>query len=247
MALSCAIVLRLRGVAVLALGAAGGAVVAVWTFGQTGLSDDRVALAVSSRVTSSASRSRSCSSSCWPSSLAITFWVAEHPPNKETRREAGAVILILLALAPIAPCRGARAVRPRTRRLRLEHVADADRPVGVAPAERPGLTAAGSVRARYWNESLKAFATTPGAASARVFTRRCARATARTRSTCATPMATSCRSRPTSGIIGTASLALLASWLASALERDGAAARDRRMPFTPPNGKVVTMFPTVSA
>ena len=98
-------------------------VVAVWTFGQTGLSDDRVDAggARGGRATSSASRSPSCSSSCSPCRWRSTFWAAEHPPTKETRREAGAVILILLALAPIAVVGALALLRPRPRRLRLEH------------------------------------------------------------------------------------------------------------------------------
>ena len=44
------------------------------------------------------------------------------------------------------------------RRIDLPRLADADRSLGIPPPNDPGrLTAAGSVRARYWNEALKAF------------------------------------------------------------------------------------------
>ena len=77
--------------------------VAVWTFGQTGLSDDRVDLAAREAAGYELGVALAVVLLVVLAlSLAMTFWAAEHPPNRETRREVGAVVLILLALAPIA-------------------------------------------------------------------------------------------------------------------------------------------------
>ena len=112
--------LRLRGVAVLALGAAGGAVVAVWTFGQTGLSDDRVALATREAAGYELGVALAVVLLVVLAlSLAITFWAAEHPPNKETPARGGRGHPHPARARADRGRRGARAVRPRPRRLRL--------------------------------------------------------------------------------------------------------------------------------
>ena len=240
--------LRLRGVAVLALGAAGGAVVAVWTFGQTGLSDDRVALATREAAGYELGVALAVVLLVVLAlSLAITFWVAEHPPNKETRREAGAVILILLALAPIALVaalalsdRGLGGSVSNTWRTLTD-------PSASPPPNDPGrLTAAGSVRARYWNESLKAFRDHlwrgVGAGGYATVRPRYRQDEIDVRHAHGYVMQVAADL----GIIGlAASLALLASWLASALSATGLRPRDRGMPFTPERNALVTMLTVV--
>ena len=240
--------LRLRGVAVLALGAAGGAVVAVWTFGQTGLSDDRVELAAREAAGYELGVALAVVLLVVLAlSLAITFWVAEHPPSKESRREAGAVILILLALAPIAVVaalalsdRGLGGSVSNTWRTLTD-------PSASPPPNDPGrLTAAGSVRARYWNESLKAFRDHVwrgvGAGGYATVRPRYRQDEIDVRHAHGYVMQVAADL----GIIGlAASLALLASWLASALSATGLRPRDRGMPFTPERNALVTMFTVV--
>jgi hypothetical protein len=149
--------LRLRGVAVLATSAAGAVLAAIWAFSQDGLSKDRmpidqraaaghelgVLLVVMIALLLAAG-------------LAIGFAAARRAPRGDTRRAAGVVILLVLALVPVG---GAIALAFSTRGLggSISHgwkqLTD---PHASTPPNDPGrLTAVGSVRARYWNEALK--------------------------------------------------------------------------------------------
>ena len=149
--------LRLRGVAVLAASAGGALLVAIWAFGQDGLSKDR--MAIDQRAAAGHELGLLLIvlvAGLLAAGLAIGFAAARRAPRSDIRRAAGITILVALALVPIA---GAGALAFSTRGLggSISHgwkqLTD---PHASTPPNDPGrLTAIGSVRARYWNEALK--------------------------------------------------------------------------------------------
>jgi O-antigen ligase/polysaccharide polymerase Wzy-like membrane protein len=165
LALGCAVwfaivPLRLRGVAVLATSALGGGLVAVWAFGQTALSADKVPL--DQRATAGHELGIALVAMelvLLAAGLAIGFAAARRPPAPETRRVTGIAVLVALALVPVAVV-GALAQSSRGLSGSISHgwstLTDPNANGNLSNA--PGrLTAVGSVRARYWNEALKMF------------------------------------------------------------------------------------------
>lgn len=151
--------LRLRGAAVLATGASGGVLVALWAFAQEELTQDRVGLAL--RI--GAGRELGVLVALMlavllMAGLAIGFSVAGKPPSLRERRVAGAVLLCSLALVPVAGA-GVLAASDRGLGGSISHAWDTlTNPDARTPPNQPGrLAAVGSVRARYWNEALKVF------------------------------------------------------------------------------------------
>ena len=127
----------------------GGAVVAVWTFGQTGLSDDRVDLAAREAAGLRARRRARRRAPRRARPVARDDLLGRRAPAEQGDAARGGRGHPHPARARADRGRGrARAVRPRARRLRLAHVADADGPVGVAAAERPRPPHRGRQRAR---------------------------------------------------------------------------------------------------
>jgi hypothetical protein len=240
--------LRLRGVAVLVLGVVGGAAVAIWTFGQTGLSDDRIELAV--RESAGYELGVAIAAVLLVVllvSLAITFTWAERPVSPAVRRQAGAAILIVLALTPVAVA-AALAVSDRGFGGSISHswrtLTD---PSATPPPNDPGrLTAAGSVRARYWNEALKAFRDNiwrgVGAGGYATVRPRYRQDEIDVRHAHGYVVQVAADL----GILGlAASLALLAVWLASALRATGLRPRDRGTPYTPERIALITLLTVV--
>lgn len=150
--------LRLRGVVVLAVGAAGALVVAAWTFSQDTLTKDKVALA--QRTTSGHELGLAVLVMLLvllAAGLAVGFAAARRAPRAGTRRRVGAAILVALALVPVALV-GALAMSSKGltgsissgwRSLTDPH--DQTRVLN----DPSRLTSVGSVRAKYWNESYK--------------------------------------------------------------------------------------------
>jgi O-antigen ligase len=149
--------LRLRGLAVLALGVLGAIPVVAWTFAQDALSADNVALAprthaghllglmivgVAVIVTAAG--------------LWIRFAAAVRPPSARLRRRVGLAVLVSLALVPVGFA-GALAVSSRGLGGSVSHAwRSLTDPNATTPPNDPSrLTAVGSVRARYWNDALK--------------------------------------------------------------------------------------------
>jgi hypothetical protein len=237
--------LRLRGVAVLLLGVAGGAVIAVWTFGQTGLSDDHIDLATREAAGYELGVAIACVLLVvLLASLAVTFWAAERPPSVATRRQVGGVILVALALAPVAVA-AALAVSDRGFGGSISHTwRTLTDPSATPPPNDPGrLTAAGSVRARYWNESLKMFRDHVwrgvGAGGFATVRPRYRQDEIDVQHAHGYVMQVAADL----GILGlAASLALLAVWLASALRATGLRPRDRGLPYTPERVALLTLF-----
>jgi cytochrome c-type biogenesis protein CcmH/NrfG len=151
--------LRLRGVAVLATSGLGGLMVALWTFSQSPLSSDNVALherAVGGHELGIALVAMAVL--LLLAGLAIGFALAQRAPSGASRRQAGVVVLVAVALVPVVAV-GALALSERGLGGSLSKGwKDLTDPNAATPANAPDrLTAVGSVRARYWNEALKIF------------------------------------------------------------------------------------------
>jgi len=154
-----AVPLRLRGVVALAVGAFGGSIVAWWVFAQDELTKDDVPL----DLRASAGHQLGLALGVMLLlllliGLATLFFAAQRPPNVGTRRQAGAVILVVLMLVPVA---GAGTLALSEKGLGgsissgWKNLTD---PNARLPANDPGrLTAVGSVRARYWDQAIKIF------------------------------------------------------------------------------------------
>ena len=150
---------RLRGAAVLLVGALAAGLVVAWDFAQGALSSDSVAL--HTRVVAGRQLGALLLAMLLALALAgltIGFYTGRHEVSPRTRNNAGAVLLSILVLAVLAFV-GALAVSHRGLTGSISHgfhtLTNTHAPV---PAETPGrLTAIGSVRAIYWNEALKIF------------------------------------------------------------------------------------------
>jgi O-antigen ligase len=155
--------LRLRGAAVLLLGAVAAGLVVAWDFSQSALSSDSVELharVVAGRQLGALLLAMLLLLAI--AGLAIGFYTGRHAPSRAARDNAGAVLLSILVLAVVAFV-GALAVSHRGLTGSISHgfntLTNTHAPV---PAETPGrLTAIGSVRAVYWNEALKVFQAHP--------------------------------------------------------------------------------------
>ncbi|HEU4974729.1 MAG TPA: O-antigen ligase family protein [Baekduia sp.] len=150
--------LRLRGIAVLATGAVGALLVTAWAFAQDTLTEDNVSL--DQRMTSG--HELGLAVLCMilvllAAGLAIGFGAARRAPRPATRRRAGAAVAVAVALVPIAL---------------VVALAMSDKGLGGSISsgwksltdpndqtrvynDPSRLTSVGSVRARYWDESLK--------------------------------------------------------------------------------------------
>jgi hypothetical protein len=151
--------LRLRGAVVLATSALGGGMVSLWTFSQNSLSKDNIAL--SDRVSAGHELGIALVAMVLVllvAGMAIGFASAQRAPSLGVRRQVGVVMLIALALVPVAFV-GALALSERGLGGSVSKGwKDLTDPNASTPANAPDrLTAVGSVRARYWNEALKMF------------------------------------------------------------------------------------------
>ena len=159
----CLVPLRLRGVAVLCVGALGALVVVAWDFSQHALTTDDIPLAA--RV--SAGRQLGVLLTAMLVGLtlvglAIGFLSGRRALSARTRKRAGTVLLALPAIAVIALA-GLLTASHRGLFGSVSHtVSTLTNPNAPLPANGPGrLTAIGSVRARYWNEALEIFSDHP--------------------------------------------------------------------------------------
>ena len=159
----CIVPLRLRGAAVLLLGAVAAAAVAGWSFSVHALSAEGVPLAertlyghrlgalILAMVLALAI-----------AGVVIGFLSARRAPSRRWRRRAGATLVGLLVVAMIAFA-GALAHSRRGFTGSISHaVSSLTDPNAKTPPNTPGrLTAVASVRARYWKEALQVFAAHP--------------------------------------------------------------------------------------
>ena len=159
----CIVPLRLRGAAVLILGALGGGAVAAWDFRTHALSAENVALG--ERAAAGHQLGVLVAAMLVLLSiagLAIGFITSRRAPSATQRRRAGAALLALIVLAVIAGA-GALAHSQRGLTGTVSHdLGTITNPDAKPPPNTPGrLTAVASVRARYWKEALQIFAAHP--------------------------------------------------------------------------------------
>jgi hypothetical protein len=159
----CMVPLRLRGAAVLALGALGAGGVAAWDFSTHALNTDRVALA---ERTATGHRLGALLLAMIVllalAGMAIGFLTGRRAPSPISRQRAGIVLLGLIAAGLIAFA-GALAHSHRGFTGSISHAVDSlTNPNARTPPNTPDrLTAVASVRARYWKEALQVFEANP--------------------------------------------------------------------------------------
>ena len=154
-----AVPLRLRSAAVLLTAAAGAVVVVLWAFSQHALTTDRVALGERSAAGHQFGVLLiAMLVALLAAGLALSFATDRRPPPERMRRQAGIALLVALALVPVGVA-GALAASHRGLFGSISHAATSlTDPHARVPANNPSrLTAIGNVRARYWNDALKAF------------------------------------------------------------------------------------------
>jgi tetratricopeptide (TPR) repeat protein len=226
--------LRLRGAAVLLVGAGGGGLVAAWAFSQSALTDDRVPVDLRNQAGLQLGLAVIVVLALLLlAGLAVNFVATAHPRSRRTRERAGIALLVALALVP-AGVIGRLALSDKglggSISSNWKSLTDPNAKIPINDPSR--LTAAGSVRARYWDEALRIFrdnvAVGVGAGGY---------ATVRKRYRTADPAVRHAhgyivQTLADLGLAGLAvSLALLAAWLASAARATGLRPRDRRRPF----------------
>lgn len=155
----CVVPLRLRGAAVLIVGALGAGAVVGWAFTKHALDTDNVALGERAAAGHQLGVLLVAMVLLLTlAGIAIGFLTGRRPPSRAARSRAGAVLLALLALVLVVGG-GALAHSHRGFTGSISHAADAlTNPNAKPPPNTPGrLTAVASVRARYWKEALQIF------------------------------------------------------------------------------------------
>ena len=239
---------RLRAAALLLVGCAGAAAAATWVFAHTGLADDRVPLDLREQAgLQLAVLVVALLAVLTLAGLAIGFYAAALQPSPRTRRRIGTVLCIGLALVPVGlgiAGQGGQQNLTDSISSRWKSLTD---PNAGAPNNAPGrITAAGSVRARYWDEALRIFGDNPavgvGAGGYATVRKRYRKADGAVR----TAHGYLVQTAADLGIAGLAiSLALTAAWLASAAAATGLRRRDRVTTYSPERVGLLTLVAVV--
>ena len=239
---------RLRGAAVLIAGVAGGGLMALWAFSQNALTDDRVPVELRNQAGLQLGLLVLVMLALLTAAgLAVGFARAAHTPTLRQRDRAGVTLLAGLGLIPVAIVVAlALGDRGLTGSIsaRWDSLTKVSAPLPRNDNSR--LTAAGSVRARYWDEALRIFADHPVAGVGAG-----GYATVRKRYRTDDPAVRHAHGYVVQtladlGLAGLAvSLALLAAWLASAARATGLRRRDRGRPFTPERIGLLTLVAVV--
>ncbi len=158
--------LRLRGASVLGVSALGALITVAWVFGRDSLTQDEAPLAL--RETAGHEFGLlllAMVALLLAAGLAVGFLTARSAPGAKTRRRAGVTILVALALIPAGVVVNlAFSDRGLGGSLAdgFEQLFDPDASAKASPSNDPGrLTAVGSVRARYFADSLAIFSDRP--------------------------------------------------------------------------------------
>ena len=229
-----AVPLRLRGATVLLVSSAGGWLIALWAFAQSSLTDDRVPIDLQNQAGLQLGLLVIVMLGLLTlAGLTANFASAARQPSPRTRYRAGVVLLAGLALVPVAVAgRMALSEKGLGRSISSNWNSLTD-PAAAIPINDPSrLTAAGSVRARYWDEALRIFEDNPvtgvGAGGYATVRKRYRRADPAVR----TAHGYVVQTLADLGLVGIAvSLALTAAWLACAARATGVRRRDRGLPF----------------
>jgi tetratricopeptide (TPR) repeat protein len=239
---------RLRGAAVLIAGTAGGGLMALWAFHQNALTDDRVPVDLRNQAGLQLGLLLVVTLVVLATiGLAVGFARASHTPTLHQRDRAGVALLVGLALIPIgaivALSVGERGLSGSIS-ARWDQLTDPSAPLPRNDNSR--LTAAGSVRARYWDEALRIFddnvGTGVGAGGYAIVRKRYRTADGAVRQAHGYLPQTAADL----GLAGLAvSLALLAAWLASAARATGLRRRDRGREFTSERIGLLTLVAVV--
>lgn len=149
--------LRLRSAAVLIAAAAGAAIIAPWAFDNQSLTADRLPLDV--RVDAGHDLGLlliAVAIVATAAGLALAFATSREPLSPQRRQGIGAVLLVLVALVPIAAV-GRLATSDRGLGGSISHNWDQlTDPNATQPGNDPGrFGSAGSMRARYWDDALQ--------------------------------------------------------------------------------------------
>jgi hypothetical protein len=148
--------LRLRGVAVLATAGAGAAVVLTWAFAQTSLTTDGAPIDVRADGGHSLGLLLLAMLVALAlAGLALAFAMSRRALSPRGRRQLGTVVLVALALVPLAGI-GALAASQRGLTGSISHGwSQLTDPNAQQPSNTPGrLTSVGGVRARYWDNGF---------------------------------------------------------------------------------------------
>lgn len=240
--------LRLRGAAVLLTSAFGAGLIALWVFSQSSMTASRVPIALQNQSGLQFGLLVVVMLGLLAlAGLGVSFAAAARPPSPRTRRRAGVVLLVVLALVPVGVA-GKLALSDKGLTGSIssgwETLTDPGAPIaGNGPSR---LTAAGSVRARYWDEALRIFGDKPlvgvgadGYATVRKRYRSVDPAVRHAHGYVVQTLADL-------GLVGiTVSLAVVAIWLASALRATGLRRRDRGRPFSPERIGLLTLVAIV--
>ena len=240
--------LRLRGVAVLAAGGAGGLLVGLWAFGQAALSRDQVPLGLRDAAGHDLGiLVVAMILVLFVVGLAVGFSLAERAPSRTTRRHVGVAVLVCLAMVPIAIA-GMLATSQKgfTGSVSSGWRNLTDPNARQPPNDPTRLAAAGSVRARYWDEALKIWRTDEavgvGAGGYRTARPRIRQDQINVRHAHGYIVQT----LADLGLVGLLiNLALLAAWLAAAGHATALWGRYRRAQYTPERVALLTMVAIV--
>ncbi len=240
--------LRLRGAAVAIVGGGGGALVAAWAFSQNALTDDRVPVDLRNQAGLQLGLAVVVVLVLLAlAGLAVNFVAATQPRSARTREQIGIALLVALALVPVGVA-GKLALSQNgfggSISSNWKALTDPNAAIPVNDPSR--LTAAGSVRARYWDEALRIFEDNPaGGVGAGGY------ATVRKRYRTADPAVRHAHGYVVQtladlGLAGLAvSLALLAAWIVSAARATGLRRRDRGREFTAERVGLLTLVAVV--
>ena len=243
-----AVPLRLRGATVLAGGGLGAALVTLWTFSQDALTEDRIPLGL--RVGAGHRLGLLLLAlvlGLTALGLIAGFAAAARPLSARERRRAGIAALCAVALVPA----GIAVALTQTERGLFGTVGHAVSelvdPNAKVPTNDPSrLTSAGSVRARYWKESLQIFGDHPwvgvGAGGYATVRTRYRDDTLDVRHSHGYVVQT----LADLGLVGLAlSLLALGAWGLAAVRATGLRRADRGRPFTPERIGLLTMVAVV--
>ena len=154
--------LRLRSASVLAIGAAGAAVVLAWSLSQPALTTTNASLAARAPAGHELGwLLLAVMALCAGGGIALRFALLRNPPSQRARRRAGAALLVCVALLPVVVAAGL-AASSRGLFGSISHDVSTLTNTNVSVSNSANrLTALGSQRALYWSDAIKAFDTSP--------------------------------------------------------------------------------------